>query len=125
MNVNYESVVGLTIFLSLGYYLQTGPKIGDFLPPSSVDQFGEDGIVVVSDLFTGEELETITTELMLRVNKRAAGVRAEDLLNLHFNDSFILSRRRQSRALLPVYLQAWLVTPTFSLLPLSSSIIPS
>ena len=94
--LNYETVLGLTIFLCLGYYLQTGPKVGDFLPQSKVDQFEEDGIVVVDDLFSAEQLENISSELMLRVNNRAAGVRAEDLLNLHFNDSFILSEREDS-----------------------------
>ena len=93
--VNYETVLGLTIFLCLGYYLQTGPKIGDFLPRSTVAQFEEEGIVIVDNLFSPEQLENISSELMLRVNNRAAGVRAEDLLNLHFNDSFILSERRR------------------------------
>lgn len=88
--VNYETVLGLTIFLCLGYYLQSGPKIGDFLPQSKVDQFVEDGIVIVDNLFTEEELETISSELMRRVSERPDDVRAEDLLNLHFNDSFIL-----------------------------------
>jgi len=91
MMVNYETVLGLTIFLCLGYYLQSGPKIGDFLPQSKVDQFVEDGIVIVDNLFTEEELETISSELMRRVSERPDDVRAEDLLNLHFNDSFILS----------------------------------
>ena len=94
--VNYETALGLTIFVCLGYYLQTGPQIGDFLPQSKVDQFEEDGIVIVDDLFSPEQLEKISSELMLRVNNRAAGVRAEDLLNLHFNDSFILSEREDS-----------------------------
>ena len=86
--------------ICLGYYLQTGPKIGDFLPQSKVDQFQEDGIVIVDYLFSPEQLTNISSELMSRVNNRAAGVRAEDLLNLHFNDSFILSRRKQWGALL-------------------------
>ena len=97
--LNYETVLGLTIFVCLGYYLQTGPKVGDFLPQSKVEQFEEDGIVIVDDLFSAEQLENISSELMLRVNNRPGGVRAEDLLNLHFNDSFILSERRQWGAL--------------------------
>ena len=74
--VNYETVLGLTIFLCLGYYLQTGPQIGDFLPRSTVAQFEEEGIVIVDNLFSPEQLENISSELMLRVNNRAAGVRA-------------------------------------------------
>ena len=88
--VNYETALGLTIFVCLGYYLQTGPQIGNFLPQSKVAQFEEEGIVIVDDLFSTQQLENISSELMSRVNSRAAGVRAEDLLNLHFNDSFIL-----------------------------------
>ena len=91
MIMNYETVLGLTIFLSLAYYLQTGPKIGDFLPQGKVDEFQEEGIVVVDNLFTEEELSGISWELMRRVRERPSDVRAEDLLNLHFNDSFILS----------------------------------
>merc|ERR1719219_26620 len=97
--VNYETVLGLTIFLCLGYYLQTGPQIGNFLPQSKVTQFEEEGIVIVDDLFSPQQLENISSELMLRVNSRAAGVRAEDLLNLHFNDSFILNLARHPAAL--------------------------
>ena len=43
------------------------------------------------NLFTDEEFLTISEELMSRVRNRPADVRAEDLLILHFNDSFILS----------------------------------
>ena len=91
MILSYESVLGLTIFLGLGYYLQTGVKIGNFLPHTKVEEFAKDGIVIVDNLFTDEEFLTISEELMSRVRKRPADVRAEDLLNLHFNDSFILS----------------------------------
>ena len=69
MVINYESAIGLTIFLCLGYYLQTGPNVGDFLPQSKLDEFSQDGIVIVDDLFTQEELVNITEELMTRVRE--------------------------------------------------------
>ena len=67
-------------------------------------------------LLTEEELEVVTEELMARVEAREEGVRPEDLLNLHFNDSYILSE-------LPVstFLKAWQSTPTSWPRPPSSS----
>ena len=67
-------------------------------------------------LLTEEELEVVTEELMARVEAREEGVRPEDLLNLHFNDSYILSE-------LPVatFLKAWQSTRTSWPRPPSSS----
>ena len=58
----------------------------------------------------------VTEELMARVEAREEGVRPEDLLNLHFNDSYIFSE-------LPIstFLKAWQSTPTSWPRPPSSS----
>ena len=87
---NFETLFSLSIILILGYYLQSGPKIGSFLSTDQVHKFKEDGIVVVDNIFSPEELEQVSEELMKRVENREEGVRAEDLLNLHHNDSYIL-----------------------------------
>ena len=87
-----DTVIVVILITILGYYLQSGPKIGTFLSLSQVKTFSNDGIVVVDNLFTPEELEEISKELMLRVDNRPVDVRAEDLLNLHHNDSYIMGR---------------------------------
>ena len=87
---NFETLFSLSIILILGYYLQSGPKIGSFLSTDQVHKFKEDGIVVVDNIFSPEELEKVSEELMKRVENIEEGVRAEDLLNLHHNDSYIL-----------------------------------
>ena len=85
-----DTLIVVILITILGYYLQSGPKVGNFLSSSSVETFLNEGIVVVDNLFTPEELEAISRELMWRVDNRPSDVRAEDLLNLHHNDSYIM-----------------------------------
>ena len=87
---NKDTLFTILLILLLGYYLQHGPKIGSFLTSSQMSTFKSDGIVVVDNLFTTEELNKVSEELMSRVYNRPDNVRAEDLLNLHLNDSYIL-----------------------------------
>ena len=85
-----DTILVIILITVLGYYLQSGPKIGNFLSSSHVETFVNDGIVVVDNLFTPEEFEVVSKELMWRVDNRPDDVRAEDLLNLHHNDSYIM-----------------------------------
>ena len=85
-----DTILVVVLITVLGYYLQSGPKIGNFLSSSQVETFANDGIVVVDNLFTRDELEDVSKELMWRVDNRPGDVRAEDLLNLHHNDSYIM-----------------------------------
>ena len=87
-----DTILVVILITVLGYYLQSGPKIGNFLSSSHVETFANDGIVVVDNLFTPDELEDVSKELMWRVDNRLADVRAEDLLNLHHNDSYIMGK---------------------------------
>ena len=80
-------IVGLLVLFL--YFKQT-PEIGSFLTDEQVKEFRAEGIVVVDNLLTSEELEDVTKELIKRVEERPDDVRPEDLLNLHFNDSYIL-----------------------------------
>ena len=82
-------IVGLLV-LFLGLYFKPTPKIGSFLTEKQVKEFRAEGIVVVDNLLTNEELEDVTKELIKRVDERPDDMRPEDLLNLHFNDSYIL-----------------------------------
>ena len=85
-----DTILVIILITVLGYYLQSGPKIGNFLSSSHVETFVNDGIVVVDNLYTPEEFEVVSKELMWRVDNRPEDVRAEDLLNLHHNDSYIM-----------------------------------
>ena len=85
-----ESLIGGLLVLILGYYFRSTPEIGSFLTDEQVKEFKAEGIVVVDNLLTNEELEDVTKELIKRVDERPDDMRPEDLLNLHFNDSFIL-----------------------------------
>ena len=85
-----DTILVIVLITILGYYLQSGPKIGNFLSSSHIETFVNDGIVVVDSLFTPEELEVVSKELMRRVDNRDENVRSEDLLNLHHNDSYIM-----------------------------------
>ena len=85
-----ESIVGLLLILLLGLYLSNMPQVGSFLTETQMEEFRKEGIVVVDNLLDDEELKAVTEELMKRGNERSEDVRAEDLLNLHFNDSYIL-----------------------------------
>ena len=87
---NRDTLVAIFLILLLGFYLQHGPKIGSFLSSKQIDTFKSDGIVVVENLFSKEELNIVSEQLMSRVYNRPENVRAEDLLNLHLNDSYIL-----------------------------------
>ena len=87
---NRDTLLTIFLFLLLGYYLQHGPKIGNFLSSSQISTFKSEGIVIVDNLFTKEELDQVSEQLMYRVYNRPETVRAEDLLNLHLNDSYIL-----------------------------------
>ena len=85
------SIVGLFSILVLGYglYIRNIPQVGTFLTETQMEEFRKEGFVVVDNLLDDEELNTVTEELMKRVNDRSEDVRAEDLVNLHFNDSYI------------------------------------
>ena len=70
-------------------------------------QYRDEGLVVVEGLFSSVELEEVSRQLMRRVEGREAGTRAEDLLNLHHTDPYIMGQ--------------WLVSPPHtSNLPLQS-----
>ena len=85
--------MGLVLIILLGLFLRSPHKIGAFLTETQVEEFKKDGIVIVENLLDEEELAIITKELMKRVDNRADDVRAEDLLNLHFNDTYIFGSR--------------------------------
>ena len=87
-----ESLLGLLLIVLLGFYLRSPHQIGEFITESQLKEFSEEGIVMVENLFTEVELEAVIDQLMQRVKDRPEGVRAEDLLNLHFNDSYLLGR---------------------------------
>ncbi len=73
--------------------LSNGGK-GDFrLHAGDLETYGRDGILAVRDrpLFDEDRLANITEELLNRVNARPAGTRPEDVINLHFEDAFLLS----------------------------------
>jgi len=89
-----KSLIGGLLALFLGYYFRSTPAIGSFLTDEQVQEYKAEGIVVVDNLLTNEELEHVTKELIKRVNERPDNMRPEDLLNLHFNDSFILDLAR-------------------------------
>ena len=55
-------------------------------------QYRDDGLVVVEGLFSSVELEEVSRQLMRRVEGREAGTRAEDLLNLHHTDPYIMGQ---------------------------------
>ena len=93
-----ESLVGLLLIILLGLFLRSPHKIGAFLTETQVEEFKKEGIVIVENLLDEEELVTVTEELMKRVNDRPDDVRAEDLLNLHFNDSYIFGQIKQAWA---------------------------
>ena len=55
-------------------------------------QYRDEGLVVVEGLFSSVELEEVSRQLMRRVEGREAGTRAEDLLNLHHTDPYIMGQ---------------------------------
>ena len=55
-------------------------------------QYRDEGLVVVEGLFSSVELEEVSGQLMRRVEGREAGTRAEDLLNLHHTDPYIMGQ---------------------------------
>ena len=55
-------------------------------------QYRGEGLVVVEGLFSSVELEEVSRQLMRRVEGREAGTRAEDLLNLHHTDPYIMGQ---------------------------------
>ena len=108
-----EATFSLILIILLALYLQSGPNaggsfltdkqgecwcwtqftIGDILElHRPVGEFDREGILIVDGLFTGEEVAEVREEVMRRVEQRPSDVRPEDLLNLHFNDSYLLSK---------------------------------
>jgi len=68
-------------------------KVGSFLTPGHLETFRKDGIVIVDNLLTEQELKDATTELISRMEKHVAeGVAVDDaLINHHLTDPYILN----------------------------------
>jgi len=68
-------------------------KVGSFLTADHLETFRKDGIVIVDNLLTEQELKEATTELISRMEKHVAeGVAVDDaLINHHLTDPYILS----------------------------------
>jgi len=68
-------------------------KVGSFLTADHLETFRKDGIVIVDNLLTEQELKEATTELISRMEKHVAeGVAVDDaLINHHLTDPYILN----------------------------------
>jgi len=83
-------VLLLAGFVALNLF-QDESRDGVVLSDQQLQDYRKDGIVIVDNLLSDDELREVTTELLSRVEKREDGVRAEDLLNLHHHDPYILN----------------------------------
>jgi len=89
------------IILVLGLYFGRSPRIQNILTSSQLEEFRNEGILKVGRLLTEDELTEVTQELMKRVENRPEGVRSEDIVNWHFNDSYILNLTKH-----PIFMSA-------------------